>query len=124
MVSTARDYSHFEQMLVKRGQLLGNRVLKESSVELMSINQLGDLFGRNGKGKPGGEGFGYTVSVTLDPDTAMMPRSKRAFGWAGAFGTISWTESKTQLAVVLMVQQPTKSFPYDIAKVFSDAIID
>ena len=124
LVSTARDYLHFEQMLVNGGQLLGNRVLKESSVELMSTNQIGDLFGRNGKGKPGGEGFGYTVSVTLDPDAAMMPRSKGAFGWAGAFGTISWTEPKTQMAVVLMVQQPTKNFPYEIAKVLSDAIID
>jgi len=124
LVSTARDYLHFEQMLVNRGQLLGNRVLKESSVELMSTNQVGDLFGKNGKGKLGGEGFGYTVSVTLDPDAAMMPRSKGAFGWAGALGTISWTEPKTQLAVVLMVQQPTKNFPYEIAKVLSDAIID
>ena len=124
LVSTARDYLHFEQMLVNGGQLLGNRVLKESSVELMSTNQIGDLFGRNGKGKPGGEGFGYTVSVTLDPNAAMMPRSKGAFGWAGAFGTISWTEPKTQMAVVLMVQQPTKNFPYEIAKVLSDAIID
>ena len=31
---------------------------------------------------------------------------------------------QTQLAVVLMVQQPTKNFPYEIAKVLSDAIID
>ena len=124
LVSTARDYLHFEQMLVNGGTLLGNRVLKKSSVELMSANHVGDLFGKTGKGKHGGEGFGYTVSVTLKPELAMMPRSKGAFGWAGAFGTISWTEPETQTAVVVMVQQPSKDFGKDIAGAVSGALID
>ena len=41
LVSTARDYLHFEQMLVNKGELFGNRILKPESVEMMSSDQAG-----------------------------------------------------------------------------------
>ena len=122
LVSTARDYLHFENMLVNKGTLFGQRVLKESSVRKMSTNYVGDLFGQSGKGE--GEGFGYSVSITLDPERVKLQRSKGAFGWAGAFGTISWSEPATELSVVVMVQQPTKDFSYAIAKAVSQALTD
>ena len=122
LVSTARDYLHFENMLVNRGTLFGHRVLKESSVRTMATNYVGDLFGQSGKGE--GEGFGYSVSITLDPERVRLKRSKGAFGWAGALGTISWSEPATELSVVVMVQQPTKDFAYAIAKAVSQALTD
>ena len=88
LVSTARDYLHFEQMLVNKGELFGNRLLKPESVEMMSTNQTGDLFDNGGKGGAG-SGFGYTVSITLDPELANSGRSPGAFGWGGAAGTVS-----------------------------------
>jgi hypothetical protein len=75
-------------MLVNRGYPLGNRVLKESSVKLRSTNQVGDLFEGDEKGKSGSAGFGYIVAVTLDPDSAVIPRNKGPFDWAGVFNTI------------------------------------
>ncbi len=45
-----------------------------------------------------------------------MRGSKGPFDRIGAFGTISQTKPKTQLAVVLMVQQPTKKFPLKLPK--------
>ena len=66
LVSTARDYLHFEQMLVNKGELFGNRLLKPESVEMMSTGQAGDLFDNGGKGGAG-VAFGYTVSITVDP---------------------------------------------------------
>ena len=122
LVSTARDYLHFEQMLVNKGELFGNRLLKPDSVEMMSTNQAGDLFDNVGKGGAG-VAFGYTVSITVDPEVANTGRSAGAFGWGGAAGTVSWTDPKEELAAVIMVQQLTE-MPLRIAEAIGAAIDD
>ena len=122
LVSTARDYLHFEQMLVNKGELFGNRLLRPESVEMMSTNHTGDLFDNGGKGGAG-SGFGYTVSITLDPELANSGRSAGAFGWGGAAGTVSWTDPKEELAAVIMVQQLTE-MPLRIAEAIGAAIHD
>jgi CubicO group peptidase (beta-lactamase class C family) len=124
-ISTARDYLHFEQMLVNGGELFGNRLISQESVELMSTNKVGDLYGNVDKGgKTRGVGFGYTVGITMDPALANSPRGEGAFGWGGAAGTVSWSEPKRDLTVVLMVQQPTQELPDELAAAVGDAIID
>lgn len=122
LISTARDYLHFEQMLVNKGELFGNRLLKPESVEMMSTNQAGDLFDNSGKGGAG-VAFGYTVSITVDPEVANTGRSAGAFGWGGAAGTVSWTDPKEELAAVIMVQQLTE-MPLRIAEAIGAAIDD
>lgn len=122
LISTARDYLHFEQMLVNGGTLFGNRLLSPSSVALMSSNQVGSLYRE--KGDTVGVGFGYTVAITLDPNTAQSPRSAGAFGWGGAAGTATWTEPKEELTAVIMVQQPTEDLPNNVAKAIREAIVD
>ena len=122
LISTARDYLHFENMLLNKGEFLGKRILTEASVNMMSTNQSGDLFSETEKVTKGSEGFGYTVAVTLDPEKALIKRGKGSFGWAGAAGTMSWTDPENGLNVVIMVQQPTKEFPEDIARVVFNAI--
>lgn len=123
LVSTARDYLHFEQMLVNKGELFGNRLLKPESVEVMSSDQAGDLFDNGGKGGAG-VAFGYTVAITVDPELAKTGRSAGAFGWGGAAGTVSWTDPKEELAVAIMVQQPTNDLGRRIAEAISAAIDD
>ena len=122
LVSTARDYLHFEQMLVNEGELFGNRLLKPESVEMMSSDQVGDLYDRGGKGGAG-LAFGYTVSITVDPALAKTGRSAGAFGWGGAAGTVSWTDPKEELAVAIMVQQPTEDLGLRIAEAIGAAIV-
>lgn len=123
LVSTARDYLHFEQMLVNKGELFGNRLLKPESIEMMSSNQAGDLYPIAAKGGAG-VAFGYTVSITVDPELAQTGRNAGAFGWGGAAGTVSWTDPKEELAVAIMVQQPTKDLGSRIAEVVGSAIDD
>ena len=89
----------------------------------MSTNQSGDLFSQTEKVTKGAEGFGYTVSVTLHPEKASLKRGTGSFGWAGAAGTMSWTDPENDINVVIMVQQPTKEFPEDIARIVYNAII-
>ena len=122
LISTARDYLHFEQMMTNGGQLAGVRILSESSVIKMSTNQVGDLYSKMEKNKSGAEGMGYTVSVTLDPDKTDRKRGKGAFGWVGIVGTHTWADPKNGLAVVIMVQQPTKEFPEEVSQIIFNAI--
>ncbi len=120
--STARDFLHFHQMLVNKGELFEERILKPESVEAMAKSQAGDLYSDSSKG-PQGMAFGYTVGITEDPKLAKNGRSAGAFGWGGALGTSTWTEPKEELAVVIMVQQPTAALPTRIAEAIRDAII-
>ncbi len=122
LVSTARDYMHFEQMLVNGGTLFGHRLLKPESVAMMSTNQVGNLFNETAKGGSG-RGFGYTVGITVDSDQAGDGRTTGAFGWMGAAGTVSWTAPEEELTVVYMVQGPT-DLPWKIAEAVRDAIVD
>ena len=122
LVSTARDYMHFEQMLVNEGTLFGNRLLKPESVAMMATNQVGNLYNETAKGGSG-RGFGYTVGITMDPEKAKDGRTAGAFGWMGVTGTVSWTAPEEELTVVYMVQGPT-DLPWKIAAVVTDAIVD
>ena len=122
LVSTARDYMHFEQMLVNGGTLFGHRLLKPESVAMMSANQVGNLYNETPKGGSG-RGFGYTVGITVDSEQAKDGRTTGAFGWMGAAGTVSWTAPEEELTVVYMVQGPT-DLPWKIAEAVRDAIVD
>jgi CubicO group peptidase (beta-lactamase class C family) len=120
--STAANFLRFEQMLINEGTLFGNRLISPESVAMMSTNQVGGLY--YGKGKNSGVGFGYTVEVLLDPEAAKKARGKGAFGWGGAFGTVSWTDPANEITAVLMVQQPTKVVLADFENAIQQAIID
>jgi CubicO group peptidase (beta-lactamase class C family) len=127
LVSTARDYLRFEQMLVNGGTLMGTRLLGPRTVKMMSSNQVGSLFG-GGKGAkskgPVKSGFGYTVAVILDPIAADSRRSAGSFGWGGAFGTVSWSDPVEELTAVLMLQQPHRQTQVDFENAIRQAIID
>ena len=120
--STAADYLRFEQMLANGGTLFGNRILGPGSVATMARNQVGELFGQ--KGKQSGWGFGYAVAVLLDPAAAKSGRGPGAFGWAGAFGTTTWTDPELEIAAVLMVQQGSQDVVQDFGNAIRAAIID
>ena len=122
--STAKDYLHFEQMLANGGELFGRRLLGPRSVAMMASNQVGDLFGGSSKKGRQGMGFGYTVSVVLDPIAADSRRSAGAFGWGGAFGTTSWTDPAEELTGVILLQQPYGPAHYDFENAVRQAIID
>ena len=124
LISAAEDFLHFEQMLLNGGELFGHRLLSPASVKMMGSNQVGDLFATSGKGAKAqkGMGFGYAVSVTLDPIAAANGREKGAFGWGGAAGTVSWTDPENELVGVLMLQQLGGGGNF--AKIIQEAIID
>ncbi|NKC01118.1 MAG: serine hydrolase [Pseudomonadales bacterium] len=123
LTSTAEDYLRFEQMLINGGELFGNRLLSPRSVTMMGSNHLGDMY-RGFSQKDKGQGYGYTVSVLLDPIAANSRRSAGAFGWGGAFGTRSWTDPEEGITGVLMLQQPNRDAQYDFENAVRQAIIE
>lgn len=122
LFSTTRDYLRFQQMLVNKGTLFGQQILKPETVATMTSNQVGDLATTAAKGGPG-HGAGYTTGITLDQKTARGGHIIGTYSWGGAAGTISWTTPSEELTLVYMVQRPS-DLHTKIAAAVRDAIID
>jgi CubicO group peptidase (beta-lactamase class C family) len=99
LLSTAIDYARFLQMLLNGGELGGTRVISRKSVELMTVDHVGN---RN-FGRPG-EGFGLGFSVVEDLGARGLPGSVGEFGWGGAYHSTYWVDPKEQLVVVYFTQ--------------------
>jgi CubicO group peptidase (beta-lactamase class C family) len=121
LYSSAHDYIRFEQMLVNGGALDGKRLLSPKTVHLMSQNHVGELYRGTG-GTETGQGFGLTVYVTLDETKASRWRTEGAFGWSGAFGTITWSDPQEELIAVLMIQQSDATVQRDFNTAVMQAI--
>lgn len=98
LLSTAEDYARFLQMLANGGQLDGVRVLGPKTVEIMTANNVGDLYGDRG------QGFGLGFWVTHDVGRTGEPGSVGAFGWGGAYFTTYWVDPAERLVAVFMTQ--------------------
>ena len=97
LLSTARDYARFLQMMLNGGHLGDARILSPASVALMTANHVGDLFGN-------GVGFGLGFEVRLDLGAAGEPGSEGDYGWGGAYHTTYWVDPAERLVVVYFTQ--------------------
>ncbi len=101
LVSTARDYLRFSQMMLNGGELDGVRILSPKTVELITTNHLGDIqmgFGRSGVG------FGLGFAVALDQGDIGEIGSAGEYNWGGAAGTRFWIDPEEDLIGIFMVQ--------------------
>ena len=124
LVSTARDYFRFHQMMLNGGELDGVRLLSRKTIELMTANHTGD-FGIWLAGPGYGFGLGYAVVTDLGPSAT--PRSEGSYYWGGAFGTIFWVDPSEELIGIML----TQIRPYthlrirqDLATLTYQAIVD
>ncbi|MFD8736157.1 serine hydrolase domain-containing protein [Streptomyces sp. NPDC059618] len=111
MVATAHDYHRFMEMLRRRGELDGTRLLRPATVDLMAANQLPGGADRLSFGSPvhrepgnAGLGFGLGVSVVVDPAATRAPSSEGAFGWSGVATTTFWVDPRRDLTVQFLSQ--------------------
>lgn len=97
LVSTARDYARFLEMIRRGGEVDGVRVLAPRSVALMTTNQIGTLHSMTGLGY----GLGFQ---TVDRYGANGMSSIGSFGWGGAYGTRYHVDPEARITMVLMIQ--------------------
>ncbi|MCI3238755.1 serine hydrolase domain-containing protein [Streptomyces spinosisporus] len=117
MVASAHDFHRLMELLRRRGELDGVRLLAPETVDLMTRNHLpggADLraFGsRPAHDEPNndGVGFGLGVSVVIDPERTVSPTSPGTYGWSGAATTTFWVDPARDLTVQFMTQVRPKS---------------
>ncbi len=97
LLSTARDYARFLEMIRHEGALDGVRILAPRTVKLMTTNQVGTLHSTTGLGY----GFGFE---TVDRYGASGMESVGAFGWGGAYGSWYAVDPDARLTIVFMIQ--------------------
>jgi CubicO group peptidase (beta-lactamase class C family) len=98
LLSTARDYGRFLQMLLNGGELDGVRILAPKTIDLMTTNQVGTLFWNPG------EGFGLAFGTT-DRVGANGLTSVGSWGWGGVYGSMYRVDPKERLVMLFMIQQ-------------------
>jgi CubicO group peptidase (beta-lactamase class C family) len=110
LVSTAKDYARFAQMLLNHGELDGARILSPASVDLMTSNHLPPRL-MNGEFSIGkevmrpGHGWGYDLAVFNDPAAADDVVGKGTFYWEGAAATWFWVDPANDIVFVGMTQR-------------------
>jgi CubicO group peptidase (beta-lactamase class C family) len=97
LVSTARDYGRFLEMIRNGGELDGIRILSPRTVALMRTNQVGTLHSANGLG------FGLGFETT-DRYGANGMDDVGSYGWGGAYGTVYRIDPHERLVIMLMIQ--------------------
>lgn len=106
LVSTVADYLRFAMMLARGGELDGVRLLSPRTVALMSMNQLPPgVAPLPWGGKNGGNGYGFTMSVTTDVAQTTGYGSVGDFGWDGAASTFFRVDPKERLVILVMTQR-------------------
>jgi len=97
LLSTARDYARFLEMIRNGGALGAVRILAPRTVDLMTSNQVGTLHSNAGLG------FGLGFETT-DRYGANGMDAVGSFGWGGAYGTVYRVDPQARLVIVLMIQ--------------------
>lgn len=98
LVSTAPDYLQFCKMLLNKGSYAGTQFLKESTLELMTSSQIGDIPYQPGQSF--GLGFGI---LTETPASGIG--SEGQFFWSGAYSTFFFVAPEKDMISILMTQR-------------------
>jgi CubicO group peptidase (beta-lactamase class C family) len=96
LVSTARDYARFCQMMLDGGKVGSTQLLGRKSIELMTHDQLGSI------SKDQGFGLGFGVAGVKAPLAEVG--SPGEYNWGGFYYTAFSIDPQEQMIVVFMSQ--------------------
>ena len=118
LLSTTEDYMRFSQMLINGGELEGERIIGRKTLDYMTQNHLGGIFGTTGQHSPDelpgmarGTGFGLGFAVIEDPTAVGGNSSAGEYYWGGAAGTIFWVDPVEELVGIVMIQHMNVQVP-------------
>jgi CubicO group peptidase (beta-lactamase class C family) len=115
LLSTARDYARFLEMIRRGGTLDGVRILSPRAVALMTTDQIGALYPTASRGL----GFGLGFETTGRYGANGM-ESVGSFGWGGAYGSSYRVDPQERLVLVFMLQLLQR--PTDLREKFSTLV--
>jgi CubicO group peptidase (beta-lactamase class C family) len=98
LISTASDYARFLQMMLNGGELDGVRLLSPRTVELMTVNHIGDRYVSPGRG------FGLGFETLDDLGASGRYGSEGEFSWGGAYFSRYWVDPKEKVVTVFLCQ--------------------
>jgi len=98
--STAIDYGRFLEALYNKGMYNDKRILKESTVDLMLTEQLGDMNIDLGEGP--GIGFSLGHRLITETQEGPVPFAKGTYSWGGYFNSKWWVDPQNELVFVGM----------------------
>ncbi len=102
LYSTARDYARFCQMLLNKGELEGIRIVSRKTVEMMTVNGIGDI----DPGLPeGGDKWGLggvSVRTKYFPQADIL--SPGCYMKSGAYSTQFWVDPGEDMFGIFLVQ--------------------
>jgi len=98
LLATAEDYARFLLMLQSGGEWGGVHILSPMTVQLMTTDHVGPVYGSSGNG------FGLGFWVTKELGKNGEPGSVGAFGWGGAYHTTYWVDPVEKRVAVFMTQ--------------------
>lgn len=98
LLTTASDYARLLLMLLNGGELDGVRLLSPTSVELMTSNHVGALYG------DGNFGFGLGFELVEHAGQAGRPAGAGSYGWGGAYHSRYFVDPREQMVGVFFSQ--------------------
>lgn len=114
LASTADDYARFTRMILRGGELDGQRVLSEASVAEMARNQVAPLrAGYMGSAMPDlaqpydtfpDQHTGWGLGFLINPEQGPNGRAPDSLAWAGIFNSYYWIDPANGITGVLMSQ--------------------
>lgn len=134
LVSTTDDYLRFCDVLLRRGERDGVRLLSPRTVDFMTCNHLpggADLLGfarsMYAETPFAGVGFGLGFSVVTDPVRHKVLGSQGTFAWGGAASTGFFVNPVEEITAVFMTQLiPSGIWPLrsQLTQLVTQAIVD
>jgi CubicO group peptidase (beta-lactamase class C family) len=98
--STAIDYGKFLEALHNKGEYNGKRILKESTIDLMLTEQLGEMNIDLGEGP--GVGFCLGHRLVTETQEGPVPFGEGTYSWGGYFNSKWWVDPTNDLVFVGM----------------------
>lgn len=118
LVSSARDYQRFLQMLLAGGVADGRRIVSAASIDQMTRNQLPASALATPQLAAQGLGFGLGFATVVDPALAPAQVPAGTYFWGGAASTYFWVDPARRLSGVVM----TQVFGGDVAPFYVDML--
>ncbi|MCH1492401.1 MAG: beta-lactamase family protein [Luminiphilus sp.] len=110
LISTARDYWVFCEMLRRGGSYEGTRILGPKTLQFMTQDHLTAAVRDRGAAENpdshlyAGQSFGLGFGVITNPAQTGVISSKGAYSWGGAANTKFWIDPQEDFIAILMTQ--------------------